>query len=89
MFNRFSLRERIHDPDSVMRMALKDLNKNFQETASMSIILSFFIHKISSKHDRYTTASKLNLSLMLLTFITRIAFAKMSGSVFGPFLIRS
>ena len=89
MFNRFSLRERIHDPDSVMRMALKDLNENFQETASMSIILSFFIHKISSKHDRYTTASKLNLSLMLLTFITRITFAKMSGSVFGLFLIRS
>ena len=28
-------------------------------------------------------------SLMLLTFITRITFAKMSGSVFGLFLIRS
>ena len=55
----------------------------------MSKILSFFIHKISSKHDRYTTASKLNLSLMLLTFITRITFAKMSGSGFGLFLIRS
>ena len=55
----------------------------------MSKILSFFIHKISSKHDRYITPSKLNLSLMLLTFITRITFAKMSGSVFGLFLIRS
>ena len=89
MLSRFYLRERIHDPDSVMRIALKGLNKNFQETASMSKILSFFIHKISSKHDRYTTASKLNLSLMLLTFITRITFGKMSGSVFGLFLIRS
>ena len=89
VLSRFYLRERIHDPDSVMRIAFKDLNKNFQETASMSIILSFFIHKINSKHDRYTTASELNLSLMLLTFITRITFAKMSGSVFGLFLIRS
>ena len=37
--------------------------------ASLSIVLSLFIHKISSKRD---CASKLNLSLklMLLTFIT-------------------
>ena len=28
------------------------MNKNFQETASLSIVLSLFIHKISSKHDR-------------------------------------
>ena len=27
------------------------MNKNFQETASLSIVLSLFIHKISSKHD--------------------------------------
>ena len=62
-----------------------------------SIVLSLYIHKISSKHDRDTTASKLNLSLMLLTF-TRITFAKMSanvmqfllsGSLFGHFSIRS
>ena len=62
-----------------------------------SIVLSLYIHKISSKHDRDTTASKLNLSLMLLTF-TRITFAKtsanvmqflLSGSLFGHFSIRS
>ena len=62
-----------------------------------SIVLSLYIHKISSKHDRDTTASKLNLSVMLLTF-TRITFAKisanimqflLSGSLFGHFSIRS
>ena len=37
------------------------LNKKFQETTSLSIVLSLFIHKISTKHDRYTTASKLTL----------------------------
>ena len=51
------LRERIHDPDSVFRIAIKDqlfwtLNKNFHETASLSFVLSLFIHKTSSKHDR-------------------------------------
>ena len=64
-----------------------------------SIVLSLYIHKISSKHDRDSTASKLNLSLMLLTF-TRITFANskisanvmqflLSGSLFGHFSIRS
>ena len=28
------------------------LKKKFQETASLSIVLSLFIHKISSNHDR-------------------------------------
>ena len=28
------------------------LNKNFHDTASLSIVLSLFIHEISSKHDR-------------------------------------
>ena len=28
------------------------LDKNFQETASRTIVLSFFIHTISSKHYR-------------------------------------
>ena len=28
------------------------MNKHFQETASLSIVLILFIHKISSKHDR-------------------------------------
>ena len=28
-----------------------NLNKNFQETASLPIVLNLFIHKISSKHD--------------------------------------
>ena len=38
----------------------------------LSIVLSLFIHKVSSKHDRDTKAFKLNLSLMLLIFNTRI-----------------
>ena len=28
------------------------MNKDFQETASLSIVLTLFIHEISSKHDR-------------------------------------
>ena len=45
--------ERIHDPDSATCELLKRINflvltTNFQETASLSIVLSFFIHKISS-----------------------------------------
>ena len=54
------------DPRSDMQIALKDyfvqcwiFNKNFQETASPSIVLSLFIHKISSKHDCVATAFKL------------------------------
>ena len=56
----------VSDPRSDMQIALKDyfvqcwiFNKNFQETASPSIVLSLFIHKISSKHDRVATAFKL------------------------------
>ena len=55
------------------------MNKNFQETASLSIVLSLFIPKISSKHDRDTTASILNLSLINASHITRITLAKMSA----------
>ena len=55
--------------------------------ASLSVVfvffvwfwISLFIHKISLKHDGDTTASKLNLSLMLLTLHA------MSGSAFGHF----
>ena len=55
--------------------------------ASLSVVFVFFvwfwfslfIHKISLKHDGDTTASKLNLSLMLLTLHA------MSGSAFGHF----
>ena len=28
------------------------MNKDFQETASLSIVLTLFIHEIRSKHDR-------------------------------------
>ena len=50
VFAKFYLRQRIHDPDSVTRIALKGLtfwilNKHFQEMASLSIVLSSFIHK--------------------------------------------
>ena len=36
------------------------MTKHFQETVSLSIVLSMFIHKISSKHGLDTTPSKLN-----------------------------
>ena len=45
-------------------LTFRILNKNFQEMASRSIVLNLFIHKISSKHDRDTIASKLNLMLL-------------------------
>ena len=39
------------------------MNKNFQETASLSIVLSFVVHKISSsKHDRDATATASKLA---------------------------
>ena len=41
------------------------LNKNVQETACLSIVLSLLIHKISSKHDcdySIQTEFKLNVS---------------------------
>ena len=50
------------------------LNKNIQETASLSIVLSLFIHKISTKHGRYTTASKLTLQASLLRRCRRILY---------------
>ena len=67
------------------------MNKNFKKRL-LYCFFSLFIHKISSKHNRDTTASKLN------SHITRITFAKMSansiqfllsGSIFGQFSIRS
>ena len=37
---------------------------NFQETAYLSIILSLFVHKISSKHDRdYNTQAEFKLKV--------------------------
>ena len=71
---------------------------DFEETASLSIVLSLLIHKISSKHDRDTTASMQVAFKVNASHITRITFSKMSadfiqfllsGSVFGHFSIRS
>ena len=59
-------------------------NKNFQETASLSIVLSLFTHKISSKHDRDYSASHIHSDSLHASLS-----AKMSGSGFGHFLIRS
>ena len=62
----FYLGERIDYPDSVQcancfkGLIFWILNKTFQETASLSIVWNLFIHKISSKHDRDITLSKLN-----------------------------
>ena len=67
---------------------------DFEETASLSIVLSLLIHKISSKHDRDTTVSMQVAFKLNASHITRITFSKMSadfiqflfsGSVFGHF----
>ena len=60
------------------------LYKNFQETVSLSIVLSLFTHKISSKHDRDYSASHIHSDSLHASLS-----AKMSGSGFGHFLIRS
>ena len=70
---RFYLRWWIHDPDNLMLIALKDYlfgfwKKAFQVTASLAIVLSLFIHKISLKHDSDTSASKLSLHTSVNNF---------------------
>ena len=60
------------------------LNKNFQETASLSVVLSLFIHKISSKHDSgYNIQAEFELKCFSHSLHASL-FAKMSGSGFGP-----
>ena len=54
------------------------LNKNFQEKTSLCIVLTLFIHKLV-QNTIVTTASELNLSLMLPTFIKRITFCEDVG----------
>ena len=64
------------------------LKKKFQETASLSIVLSLFIHKISSKHDRdYNIQTEFKLKCFSHSLHASL-FAKMSGSGFGHFSIR-
>ena len=70
---RFYLHWWIHDPDNLMLIALKDYlfgfwKKAFQVTASLAIVLSLFIHKISLKHDSDTSASKLSLHTSVNNF---------------------
>ena len=65
------------DPNCFKGLTFWTLNKTFQETAYLSIILSLFIHKISSKRDRdYNIGIQAEFKLlkMLPTFITRITF---------------
>ena len=65
------------------------LNKNYQETASRSIILTLLIRKISSKHDRdYNIQAEFKLKCFSHSLRASL-FTKMSGSGFGHFLIRS
>ena len=52
---------------------------NFQETAYLSIVLSLFIHKISSKHDRdYNIQAEFKLKCFSHSLHASL-FAKMSG----------
>ena len=63
------------------------LNKIFK--TSLSIVLSLFIHKISSEHDRdYNIQAEFKLECFSHSLHASL-FAKMSGSGFGHFPIRS
>ena len=56
------------------------MNKNFQDTASLFIVLSLFIHTISSKHDRdYNIQAEFNLKCFSHSLHASL-FAKMSGA---------
>ena len=58
------------------------LNKNFQETAFLSIVLSLFIHKINSKHVRdYNIQAKFKLKSYSPSLHASL-FAKMSANEF-------
>ena len=66
-----------------------NITVNFQETAYLSIVLSLFIHKISSKHDRdYNIQAEFKLKRFSHSLYSSL-FAKMSGSGFGHFSICS
>ena len=56
---------------------------DFEETASLSIVLSLLIHKISSKHDRDTTVSMQVAFKLNASHITRITFSKMSADLYN------
>ena len=59
------------------------LNKSFQETASLSILLTLFIHKISSTHDRdYNIQAEFKVKWFSRSLHASF-FAKMAGSGFG------
>ena len=65
------------------------MNTNFQETADLSIVLSFFIHKINSKHNRdYNIQAEFKLKCFSHS-LHALLFANMSGSGFGHSSIRS
>ena len=57
VFGRFYLRERIHDPVSVTRIAFEDKIsiRIFRKIISLTMVLSMFIHNITLKHNRETT----------------------------------
>ena len=48
-------------------------NKIFQEIISLSIVLCLFIHRIGSKNDRETTASKLTFTTLHTSLLREIS----------------
>ena len=60
------------------------MNKNFQETASLSIVLSLLIRKLA-QNTIVTTTSKFNFKKCFSHSLQASLFAKMSGSGFGHF----
>ena len=69
-----TLREMINDPVSIMRIACKDKImgfriKFFDKSLFLTTVLSMFIHKISLKHSRETTASNLFQTSLLRSVV--------------------
>ena len=77
VFGRFYLRERIHDPVSVTRIAFEDKIsiRIFRKIISLTMVLSMFIHNITLKHNRETTEFNLFHASLLRRVVREFHFS--------------
>ena len=77
VFGRFYLRERIHDPVSVTRIAFEDKIsiRIFRKIISLTMVLSMFIHNITLKHNRETTEFNLFHASLLRRVVGEFHFS--------------
>ena len=77
VFGRFYLRERIHDPVSVTRIAFEDKIsiRIFRKIISLTMVLSLFIHNITLKHNRETTEFNLFHASLLRRVVREFHFS--------------